>query len=220
MMTGAALQDSVGRNLHSSVDSHHQSGEKFCDVSPVFCRRFHEGAVAHTLCSLQPFRRLHLPSVLQVAFVAHQNRGHFVPRLHLTDLLEDVLCLFKRRSVVDGIDQREGLAVCDVKLPHGGELFGAGGVQNLHNAGAYSVHVRVVPVVVFDSGVVGRREDARDYSQRERALSHSSGPQQGHFVLRLDWHDVPLAFGCAFSCKIFNSCKRSTLCLLSNALDY
>ena len=92
-------------------------------------------------------------------------------------MLVDLLHLLKRRAVVHGVDERKGLSVADVQLPHAGKLLRAGSVQDLHDARPHAVDVGVVSVVILDGRVVGRREDARYYPQRQSALPDASRAQ-------------------------------------------
>ena len=84
--------------------------------------------------------------------------------------------------VGDGVDDDEALAVADVEVPHGGELLGAGGVQDLEDRGR-AVDLNFLAVKVLDGRVVLLHEAPGDELDGEGALAHTARAQHHHFEL-------------------------------------
>ena len=94
---------------------------------------------------------------------------------HGLDVLETLL-------VDQAVDQNEALAVPDVQIPHGGELLGAGRVQDLQHR-RRGVHLNLLPVEIFDGRVVFLYEGPGDKLDGQRGLAHPAAAQDHHLIL-------------------------------------
>ena len=74
----------------------------------------------------------------------------------------------------------EPLPVLDVEVPHRGELFSSGRVQDLEDAGR-AVHLDLFPVKVFDGRVVLLHEVAGHELNGQSRFADTPGPENDHF---------------------------------------
>ena len=87
------------------------------------------------LSKCHPLHCGHLPLGLQVHFVAHQQDRHPLAPFHPHNLISHSLYVLESLVVGEAIDDDETLPVLDVEVAHGGELLGAGSVQDLQHTG-------------------------------------------------------------------------------------
>jgi len=83
--------------------------------------------------------------VLEVALVTAEDHGDLVGVLHTENLLAKVSEVVEGGLGGDGVDEDETLAVLHVKITHGGELLGTGGIEDLEHA-LLSVNLNLLPV--------------------------------------------------------------------------
>lgn len=83
----------------------------------------------------------------------HTHAHKFHQPFHPYDLIPHWLYVLEALLVDEAVDQYESLSVFDVKVPHGGELFGPGGVEDLQHRGR-GVHLDLLAVEILYGGVV------------------------------------------------------------------
>ena len=81
----------------------------------------------------------------------------------------------------DAVHQDEALTVLHVQVPHGGELLGAGSVEDLEHA-LLAVDLDLLPVGVLDGGVVLLHEDALHKLHCQGGLPHTTRTQHHDLV--------------------------------------
>ena len=107
------------------------------------------------------------------------------------DLVSHGLDVLETLLVDQAVDQDEALAVPDVQVPHGGELLGAGRVQDLQH-GRGGVHLDLLSVEILDGGVVLLDECPGDELHGEGGLAHPAAAQHHHLILP---HRAPACAG-------------------------
>lgn len=122
----------------------------------------------------------------EVALVADEDRRRRVRRfnvLHVEDLGAEVLDLIEGGVVVDAVEDDEALARTDPLSLERGELFLAGGVEDVED-GYLFVDDELLAVRRLDRWIVVFDKVVRNQLNRERRLSHTSSTKDGDLDVR------------------------------------
>jgi len=130
---------------HLAVDLPHKVEEHLVDVDLLAGRGLQEGDTSPAAGEVSSLLLADHAVVLQVALVATEDHGDLVGVLHTENLLAKVSEVVEGGLGGDGVDEDETLAVLHVKITHGGELLGTGGIEDLEHA-LLSVNLNLLPV--------------------------------------------------------------------------
>jgi hypothetical protein len=125
---------------------------------------------------------LHLPLVVQVDFVGHEEDGDSLGALHPGDELLHRPNILERLVVSQTVDHHEPLSVLDVKVAHAGELFRPCRVQYFQNTRGI-VHFDLFAVEILDGWVVFFHETSGNKLNRQCTFPNPTRSENHNFKL-------------------------------------
>jgi len=104
-----------------------ETAESLVDIDPLFCRGLDESA-SKVLGEIATLVHAHLPLILQIALVCHNDDREGVSILDAKDLLMERADFLERVARRDGVDEEETFSGSHVLLPHSAILLLTSGV--------------------------------------------------------------------------------------------